>query len=158
MVRFSVMGTKEHLHTPHAVGIDGCPAGWIVAEIDAHGQTAFHLCRDIQELWDRFSNARTILIDIPIGLNEKGSGWRECDLLARELLGFPRCCSVFAPPVRPVLSANRHDETCRINQECTGKRISNLSGGILRKIREFTRSASNPILLMKPRAYREWED
>jgi predicted RNase H-like nuclease len=139
---------NKHLSRNHAVGIDGCPVGWVVAEIGAHGRTAFHLCRDVQEIWDQFSATPTLLIDIPIGLNEEGSGWRECDLLARELLGFPRCCSVFAPPVRPALAAKSHAEACTISQECTGKKISKQCWGILPKIREvdqFLRSAPGAV-------------
>jgi predicted RNase H-like nuclease len=124
------------LKRSHAVGFDGCPAGWIAAEIDAHGRTEFHLCCDAREIWNRFSKAESLLIDIPIGLNEENSGWRDCDLLARELLRFPRCCSVFAPPVRPVLVAKSYAEACTISQGRTGKKISKQCWGILPKIRE----------------------
>jgi predicted RNase H-like nuclease len=50
------------------------------------------------------ADARVIGVDMPIGLLDAAEpGGRECDRRARRLLGAPRACSVFSPPVRAAL-------------------------------------------------------
>lgn len=52
----------------------------------------------------------TVAVDMPIGLTE--SGPRDCDRVARRLLGWPRRCSVFSAPVRSVLGIGDDREAC----------------------------------------------
>jgi predicted RNase H-like nuclease len=52
----------------------------------------------------------TIVVDVPIGLFEDvRPGGRECDRLARQLLGY-RSSSVFSAPARRYLAARRFEE------------------------------------------------
>ncbi len=73
-------------------------------------------------------------IDLPLGLPEKFSpGGRECDRLARKLLG-PRRASIFTPPPREALSSISYQELRE-----RGIKISRQSFNLLLRIREFQR-------------------
>jgi len=96
-------------------GIDGCPAGWVVAFVRA----------DLQEarvrLLPRFADVpaapeapAVVAIDIPIGLPERaGYGGRAAENAARPLLGA-RQSSVFSVPSRSAIAAQDYREACRI--------------------------------------------
>jgi predicted RNase H-like nuclease len=80
------------------------------------------------------SSAAVVGIDIPIGL--ASSGARRCDDAARKLLGSPRCCSVFASPVRGALEGTTYAEACRLHREIDGRAVSRQAFGLFNKIRE----------------------
>jgi predicted RNase H-like nuclease len=102
-------------HEIWLAGIDGCPAGWIVAIARA----------DLSEvrvrLMPRFTDVATapempivIAIDIPIGLPERvGYGGRAAENAVRPLLGA-RQSSVFSVPSRAAIAATDYREACRI--------------------------------------------
>ncbi|MEW6226588.1 MAG: DUF429 domain-containing protein [Bacillota bacterium] len=118
------------------VGVDGCKAGWFavaLAENDAWDAAVFP---DVVSLWERFKDAVLILVDVPIGLRDRGPEERACDLEARRLLKWPRRSSVFRVPCRSAVYASTWEEASRINEELTGKRFPKQSWGIVRKIRE----------------------
>lgn len=81
-----------------AVGVDGCPGGWIAACLsDAAVTWRFAAVVDIGAL---IPDDSCVGVDMPIGLLE--SGLRECDALARREL--PGAASrVFTTPPRQVL-------------------------------------------------------
>ena len=81
-----------------AVGIDGCPGGWIAAGLrDAAVTWQFAAVEDIATL---LPVGVCVGVDMPIGL--LSSGLRQCDALARREL--PGAASrVFTTPPRPVL-------------------------------------------------------
>lgn len=87
-------------------------------------------------LWERFEGAALILIDVPIGLRDRGPEERPCDREARRLLGPERGSSVFRAPCRPAVYADSYREASEINQRLTGKRLPRQTWGIARKIRE----------------------
>ena len=68
---------------PNYLGLDGFRFGWVAAWIDDHGQHGFDYSPGLTRLL-AMSHARA-MIDMPIGLN--ASGYRACDLQARELVG-----------------------------------------------------------------------
>jgi predicted RNase H-like nuclease len=72
-------------------------------------------------------------IDIPIGLLD---GPRNCDRMARKLLGPERGCSVFSAPCRAALSAKDYSEACAVSQVRTTRKLSRQSWCICPKIRE----------------------
>jgi predicted RNase H-like nuclease len=49
------------------LGIDGCKAGWVVAEEDL-GDLRFRLVRTAREMFDSLDDKTVCAIDIPIGL------------------------------------------------------------------------------------------
>jgi predicted RNase H-like nuclease len=82
-------------------GVDGCRTGWVVAW-DGH----VHVVPTFAAVLARLPPDAVVAIDIPIGLpSGYARGGRECDRLARRLLGRPRGSSVFPAPPRPALGA-----------------------------------------------------
>jgi len=115
-------------------GVDGCPAGWIVALalLDAGHRLSrlrFILCPRFEAVLSLTPAPQIIAIDMPIGLLDTPEpGGRDCDQLARRLLRR-RSSSVFSPPSRSVLQATHYDRV-------RGHGMSRQAFGILPKIRE----------------------
>jgi predicted RNase H-like nuclease len=115
-------------------GVDGCKAGWIAFQVDiATGSSSIELIDLPGILQQRPSNLACLCIDIPIGLLD---GSRACDSAARQLLGWPRRNSVFAPPCREALSAKGYSDACTVKSRVTTKKISQQAWGIAPKIRQ----------------------
>lgn len=68
---------------PNCLGLDGFRFGWVAAWIDERGDHGFDYSPGLTRLL-AMPHARAT-IDMPIGLNP--SGYRLCDLRARELIG-----------------------------------------------------------------------
>ncbi|WP_439375046.1 DUF429 domain-containing protein [Bradyrhizobium sp. DASA03120] len=68
---------------PTYLGLDGFRFGWVAAWIDDHGDHGFDYSPGLMRLL-AIPHIRT-MIDMPIGLPV--SGYRECDLRARKLVG-----------------------------------------------------------------------
>jgi predicted RNase H-like nuclease len=68
---------------PNYLGLDGFRFGWVAAWIDARGDHGFDYSPGLTRLL-AMPHARA-MIDMPIGL--EWSGYRACDLRARELIG-----------------------------------------------------------------------
>ena len=115
------------LHEPGLVGIDGCRAGWI-AVTQIEGELRVELWDDLEPLfckpWD------SACVDIPIGL-KFGTGRRDCDQAARDLLGKQRSSIFFAPP-RQHLEATDYEQV-------RSHGLSLQSFYLLPKIREMDR-------------------
>ena len=97
-------------------GVDGVRGGWLLAfrdgpEVDLKRAATV---ADVVRLADR---AEIVAIDMPIGLLEAAvPGGRECDRLARRMLGPGRGSCVFPPPCRPALGAATYAEAVRRNR------------------------------------------
>ena len=119
------------------VGADGCRAGWFTVLL--YGDTDWRVVvfPDVFSLWEKCSSASVILLDVPIGLRERGSQERLCDTEARKLLGSKRRSSVFRVPCRPAIHAKlSYKEASDINEQLTGKRLPCQTWNIIPKIRE----------------------
>jgi predicted RNase H-like nuclease len=118
------------------VGVDGCKKGWFTVGLG--GKTGWEVNRfdDIRKLWEQYKNAKLILIDIPIGLRDSGNNERTCDKEARKLLGPKRGTSVFPVPCRLAIYAEPLEKASEINQEKTGRGLSEQSLAIIQKIRQ----------------------
>ena len=125
------------------IGVDGCKAGWFYVASNGQ-QYYFGVVSNIPELITQFENIGKIVIDIPIGLHDKGDMPRACDVMARQKLK-PRGSTVFPAPVRPCLYAHDYREACEISHTLTGKKLSQQAFNILKKIREV-----DEILITKP--------
>lgn len=68
---------------PNYLGLDGFRFGWVAAWIDERGDHGFDYSPGLTRLL-AIAHARA-MIDMPIGLDR--SGYRACDLRARELIG-----------------------------------------------------------------------
>jgi predicted RNase H-like nuclease len=120
------------------VGVDGSRAGWYFIRINDTG-VRHGVCRTAASLHEQNRSAELILIDVPIGLLDKGPGGRVCDSEARRLLGPPRSSSVFSPPVRAVLQEGDYRAASALNRELTGKGISQQTWGIVPRILDVDR-------------------
>jgi len=95
-------------------GADGCRGGWVVLDalVEDGAVTALEarIAETPAELLESGRRPRLVALDIPIGLlEERRRGGRDCDRAARAVLGR-RGCSVFSPPVRPILGAQTYGE------------------------------------------------
>lgn len=122
------------LRSDIAVGVDGCPGGWVAAIYQDEDSTiAFEVVARLGALIDAHPGV-AIGVDIPIGL---GTGvTREVDAMARARLCYPRAFSVFPPPDRRVLGSRSWEEANALSKELIGKGLSRQSYGIMRKIEE----------------------
>lgn len=137
VARPSGLSASAQLICPHwLAGVDGCRAGWIVAlarldpVINRLDRLQFILCPHFSDVLNLTPIPTIIAVDMPIGLLDTPQpGGRECDQLARRLLGR-RASSVFSPPSRLVLHATHYDQVRAYG-------MSRQAYGILPKIREI---------------------
>lgn len=104
------------------VGVDGCRGAWLaVAREAAGGPVGACLQPTPAQLLQTFAAAEVIAVDVPIGLTDGGP--RECDRLARLLLGRPRMASVFPAPIRPALAGATRAEADRLGRASDGRGV-----------------------------------
>jgi predicted RNase H-like nuclease len=119
---------------PVVAGVDSCPGGWLAVIVTFYEEVVAEehiLLGNFKELSELVTPPSYIAVDIPIGLlGEPVQGGRECDRVARKILGRPRSSSVFSPPVRPSLD-------CRTFEEARDYGLNLQSFGILPKVREL---------------------
>jgi predicted RNase H-like nuclease len=118
------------------LGVDGCKIGWFFVALGQGDNAEFGVFEKIGLLFCAYFNAKSILIDIPIGLPFERIKNRCCDKEARKVLGPKRAGAVFAPPCRIALSTHDYAEASRINREVLGKGISRQTYNIMSKIKE----------------------
>jgi len=116
-------------------GVDGCRGAWLAAVADG-SEVSWRLVPTFKDLYDD-SVLTVIAIDVPIGLPE--SGRRECDVQARAALGR-RANSVFAAPVRPVLSCATYAEARTVLASLGGASMSAQAFGIVKAVRDVDSS------------------
>jgi len=110
-------------------GVDGCRAGWVVvltetACVDGAASAEVAVAHDFRGVLDLAREARVVGVDMPMGLLDAAvSGGRECDRQARRLLGWPRACSVFTPPVRDALSRASYRRALSVNRASSAARL-----------------------------------
>ena len=122
------------------VGVDGCPYGWFSVGLDNGGGYEVKAFKTFCRLLAHYGEAKLVLVDIPIGLPQRGEG-RDCDPEARKLLGRPRGSSVFPTPTRPTViqaAAAPEDYGGAVETEhcLAGKGISKQAFAIAPKIAE----------------------
>jgi predicted RNase H-like nuclease len=108
------MGNRSMNDAAWLAGVDGCPAGWIVALVRPRG-TAFrlHIMARFADLLAAPEQAAVIAVDIPIGLPERvGRGGRAAESAVRPLLAA-RQSAVFPVPSRAAVMAGDYREACR---------------------------------------------
>lgn len=105
-----------------AIGIDGCPGGWIAAVLT--GRTVTWRFAEVDRIGELVPPDVVVGIDMPIGLLESGD--RQCDALARQAL--PGAASrVFTTPPRAVLEAGPtapNDVAQALARELSGRGVS----------------------------------
>lgn len=119
--------------THKCVGIDGTKGGWLAACIKADA-VSIQLYRTIHELCAEYSDADSILIDIPIGLPESDTDIRPDNMLRNHLKG--KASSVFNTPCRQAVYAADYEGANATNKAVMGKGLSKQSFAICEKIEE----------------------
>jgi len=126
------------------VGVDGCRAGWFAVFLAAENYQACEwetglfsgFSSLVEFVKENFGQAEPlILIDIPIGLKNGGSGERLSDIKARKVLKA-RKSSIFPVPCREAIYAESYEKACEINKQLTGKSISKQAWNITPGIRD----------------------
>ncbi len=120
----------------HILGVDGCKGGWIAIRKDiGSGEISSEVYSSGELLINQSTTPHVLALDIPIGLTD--SGPRQCDILARKMLGQPRGSSVFPAPIRPALAATDRQEADAISRSVDGKGVSAQAFGLYSRIREI---------------------
>jgi predicted RNase H-like nuclease len=125
------------------VSADGCKAGWFAILLTENNDWKVDVIPDVSNLWNKYNSASMILLDVPIGLRERGPEERLCDIEARKLLSPKRRSSVFPAPCRRAIYAKTYEEASNINKQMTGRRLSLQTWNIIPKIREVDILLSN---------------
>ena len=112
------------------LGIDGCPGGWVGAQVDGD-DVRWHTgaFRDLLAL-----EATVVAVDIPIGL-PAGAARRAADVEARAVLGSQRSSVFFAPP-RIVLEAVDQPDATRLSRGAGSTGVSIQMFHVLAKVAE----------------------
>jgi predicted RNase H-like nuclease len=115
-------------------GVDGCPAGWIVALWDGAGQLTSQLCASFADVMAL--PAEVIAVDMPIGLPERSGRPPEREVRAR--LG-QRQSSVFAVPSERAIYCADYREACAVNLRHSDppKKVSKQCFHLFPKMREI---------------------
>ena len=102
-------------------GVDGCPGGWVCI-VHAPDTKSFTIAvfRTAADLLDHDSTISVMAIDMPIGLVDTGR--RQCDVLARNMLGRRHVC-VSNAPIRPALYAPSRLAASAITQNAAGRGV-----------------------------------
>jgi len=128
-------------------GVDGCKAGWFVVitlvteppiKLGAK-YLDFCVASSFADVLTKTTDCKLICVDIPIGLSD-GDKPRQCDVLARKILGPGRASSIFPPPIRLCLSAKNPQTASEICFKHSGKKLNRQSFFIMPKIREVDRA------------------
>lgn len=119
------------------LGVDGTPDGWLAVRYGGDGYESAARYDDIESLWDAEDDPGTVLIDVPIGLEEASSEPRKCDACARRNLGAPRSSSVFPVPVRAAVHAPDYGTAKATQERLTGGSLGTQSWAICDRIAEL---------------------
>ncbi|WP_302082667.1 DUF429 domain-containing protein [Salinibaculum rarum] len=119
-----------------SLGVDWSSGSWFAVAFERTGFAHAGVYDEIGELWHRYEEvADSVFVDIPIGLIEEGEEGRECDTLARRVLG-PRSRSVFTPPVREATRRHSYKAAKRVNERKSGRSLSKQTFNISESIAE----------------------
>lgn len=116
----------------HLIGIDGYRGGWVGAVWA--GESIAWLTAPIGGFASIVDGAAVVCVDIPVGLAD--SGWRACDLRAKELLGSARSRVFMTPPREVILLglSAPNAEVQHLSQSLTGQGVSRQALGLASRI------------------------
>ena len=134
---------------PIAVGVDGCPGGWIAAVLSTdsihwHRAAVGDFADLIRTCLPKSDVPAVLAVDMPIGLMDQG--WRDCDLQAKAALGAAGA-RVFLTPPREIVQLGPNvpnEEVQRRCREMTGKGISRQALALAPRILEVDRCLPDP--------------
>lgn len=116
-------------------GVDGCKGGWLcISRNLVSREVSSEVVASLTSLRAWVARPVVLAIDIPIGLPETGR--RQCDELARAMLGSPRASSVFPAPIRPALVASDRNGADAITRSVDGRGVGAQAWALYFRIRE----------------------
>ncbi len=119
---------------PTALGINTCCTGWMYFRFDGDTCT-FGVEERIASIVEPLAEDTCALINIPIGLRQRGKKERACDVAVRNLLG-PRRASVFSAPMRSSLKSDNYANASARNRELSGRPLARQAWSLTPRIRE----------------------
>ena len=136
------------------VGVDACSRGWFSVGLSSGDDYELKVFSSFEKLLEHYSDAKLILVDMPIGLPEDSRG-RKCDGIDWRKLGWPRGMSVFPTPTRQTAHQaakfpKDHAAAEAVENEISGKGLSHQTFGIAPKIAEVDMALLNPARAPKP--------
>jgi predicted RNase H-like nuclease len=121
-------------------GVDGCPAGWVVAFVRPQGgEVRLRIAPHFAEVLAAPEAPVVIAVDMPVGLPERtGLGGRAAENAVRPLLGA-RQSSVFSVPSRAAIYAENYADACARALETSDppRKVSKQLFNIAPRIREI---------------------
>lgn len=97
---------------------------WVAVTFDRNGYDHAATFDGVGDLWFRYEDdAAAIFLDVPIGLLDEADGDRNCDELARTVVG-PLADEIVAPPARKALRKRRYPVANRAHERKTGRELS----------------------------------
>lgn len=106
------------------VGVVWSEGSWLAVGFGPDGFDHATVFDGIGDCWARYEEeARRILVDVPVGLVDSGDPERECDALARSVLG-PRSVAVLTPPVREATRKRRYSTGNRVHERKSGESLA----------------------------------
>lgn len=131
-----------------AMGLDGCPGGWIGLMVDLNGIEPPRVALFANFAEALATGAQIIAVDMPIGLPERpepdGRGGRVCERAAKAMLGARRS-SIFPTPLRAAFEGGTRAEADTLSRAAGGKGVAAQSFALFKKIREID-AAMTPML------------
>jgi len=124
--------TGEH-NAYGCVGIDGCKGKWVAVYI-TEDHFEVEKFETISDICRRYSDADSMIIDIPIGLVESKTDIRP-DQLVKKQLG-KKASSIFEVPCRQAVYANDKPSAREQNIAILGKSLSEQTLGITKGIKQ----------------------
>jgi predicted RNase H-like nuclease len=111
---------KQPLPYKMVAGVVPCPGGWLVLPAKLQGVTILpeepFVLEKLADVLDYRPSFTVMTLDAPVGLrDEPGDRFRQCDLDAREILGWPRRVQVPPAPSRAALYAKSFDEAKKLD-------------------------------------------
>ncbi len=123
------------------IGIDGCRAGWCIAQGD-HDNLEIKLLSHISEVSSCRKDNELILIDMPIGLADHDHE-RIVEQAARGVIPY-QSSSVFSVPCREAVYAADYKNANVLNRKIEGKGLSIQAWNICPKIKEIDSWLTQP--------------
>lgn len=116
------------------LGLDWTDGGWVGVALDDGGGYDVDVYPAISSAWTAHSDARRILIDVPIGLTDEDR--RQCEVIASRYLAPHRHHSIFWTPVRAAVFSPTLAEAKRVNQRAIGRSVQTQAWRLCPRIRE----------------------
>lgn len=131
------------------LGVDGARGGWVAASVEVDrtsGRTADVAFRALADIAAALAtDAAAVGVDMPVGLPDTGR--RECDLIAKALLGRAHS-RVFLTPPRTVLEAADYAAALLVHRRLVdGRGLSVQTWHLVPRIREVDAVAGDPRLV-----------